>query len=136
MAITRRNFMYMLTVRFFENEDRGHDQILSACIYHMRPDSLSYTVNDSIVYYYVHVYDWISRCVDLREVVALLNAIQNNFASIQLAQNRRRDVYRLLDHYDAILDKVPDTVRRRYVEHSIDRLLYEHENLNEVLVLD
>jgi len=135
VVFTHRGFMYRLMARFFEaeNEFAAPDPSLSVSIYHLRPDPLSCSPADAAVYYYIHVYDWIARHAELHDVVALLDAIQANFLAVQEAQQRRRDAYRLLNHFDFVLRGAPDPIRHRYVRNKIERVLREHEC--EVLAL-
>lgn len=139
ISITSKNFMYKLAVRYFEKERQNIynpcDVMLPVAIYHMFPDKSSYSPNDDNGYYYIHVYDWITRCEGTQEVIMLLDAIQDNFHLIQKAQQRRSDAYRLLDHYEYVLYTESDPVRCKYVDQKRMQVLCENNGLDEVLGL-
>jgi hypothetical protein len=112
--------VFRLVVRFAPLDESDP---LTAYIHHMQTDPWCAFARPAERFYYVHVHDWVARCAEPCEVVALLNAIQRNAPRIQSEHARRSHECALFAHLESTLGSLDhDTPRRLYVQRTMDRL--------------
>jgi hypothetical protein len=87
-------------------------------------------------HYYVRLMDWIARCADPRECVALLDAIASNLPAIERDRDTRVDAYTLYAHLRKVLIRHHDhdAPRCDYIQRTMHRLLEEGQRQELVLL--
>jgi hypothetical protein len=121
-------YAFRLAVRFAPHSESDP---LTAFVHHMQTDPYCAFARPAERFYYVHVHDWVARCAEPCEVVALLNAIQRSAKRIQSEHARRSHEYELYAHLESILDS--DAPRRQYVRRFMERIVRRWE---ECVVLE
>ena len=115
-------YAFRLAVRFAPL-DHDESNPLTAFVHHMQTDPYCAFARPAERFYYVHVHDWVARCAEPCEVVALLNAIQRSAKRIQSEHARRTDSYTLYAHLeDVLLRTNHDAPRRRYVQRTMEEI--------------
>jgi hypothetical protein len=122
-ACVDSQYMFRLVVKFKQPPIESNDLPVTAFIHHMQTDPCCAFVRPDERFYYVHVHDWIARCSDPSEVVALLNAIQHNVLFLMSEHRRRLQGYMLYPYLENVLLKTNhDAPRRRYLQRTMEEI--------------